>query len=291
MLKFNREINYEPSPELLRFWLFSRKHKYRLQLVTLPGLLQTRNFTLDTLGFVLVIGCELVGLANLMRVATNFKLIYAVGLFAADIVFALLYHLPKARKIRVANELLLTGDADRRETLQQSLVMGRILQYISATVIVGLAAFKAWGFYGLYGKGLDGLAFFIIMCYAVAATLHLICTGYFLFESFFLARVGLHRWFHRDESPRVRRSREFKTDKALKDYSVGPHFIKRTAGPGPDGMSSYIFEANGVLEDSDLQLFIQQQTNGLPERQLVATKGLELQMATIGITIVTSTYE
>ena len=54
MLKFNRQINYEPSNPILRFWLFTRKNKYQLQLVNLPGLFQTRNYTLDTLGFVLI---------------------------------------------------------------------------------------------------------------------------------------------------------------------------------------------------------------------------------------------
>lgn len=291
MLKFNKEINYEPPPQLLKFWLFTRKNKYQVQLLLLPGLFQTTNFALDTFGFIVVLICEFLGLMNLMRVAENFQFIYALGLFVADIIFAILYHIPKGHQISVANELILTKDPIRREELKQSLVSGKLLQYASAIVIIALALFKVWGFYGLYGKGIDGLSFLIVMCYAVAATLHLVCTGYFIFEIVLKIQLGIHKWFNLSSSPTNSRSSEFFTTKLVREYNIGPHSIKyiRDADgkivEDTHGQKGYRFEAKGVLEDYDLQLFIQEQTAGLAEKELIATKGLGLQMTTIGKTL------
>ena len=52
----------------------------------------------------------------------------------------------------------------------------------------------------------------------------------------------------------------------------------------------YIFETNGLLEDSDLHLFIEQQINGLAEKQLIAVKGLELQIETLSINLLNENY-
>src|SRR5690349_25100149 len=99
MVKFNHQIDYEPSKQILKFWLFSRKAKYQLQLVQLPGLFQTKNYLLDLIAFVLVLVCEFIGLMNLMIVSQDFKIIYVWGLFLADILFAILYHLPVSKKL------------------------------------------------------------------------------------------------------------------------------------------------------------------------------------------------
>ena len=287
MLKFSRTTNYEPSKQILKFWLWTRKSKYQVGL-DLPGLFQTFNFTLDTLGFLIVIICEVIGLVNLMRVAKDFHIIYAIGLFVADLIFAILYHLPKGSQKRVANEMVLTTDTNRQEDLNQSLFTGKALQIFSAVMIILIACFKVWAFWGFHPKT-DGLSFFILLCYAVAATLHLICSGYFLFECVFKLRVAYHHSFSRKQSPRNLRIREFTTTKSVREHNVDPHSLK-IIETLEGGLKKIRFETSGVLEDSDLHLFIEHQT-GLIEKQLIATKGLELQMETIGINLTNKNYE
>src|SRR5581483_5237476 len=76
--------------------------------------------------------------------------------------------------------LVIADDANEQARILASIAHRRVLSYICSFAIGVIAVVKVVSFYALQGGDFNGLTLAILLSYAVAAILHVSCTGYFL---------------------------------------------------------------------------------------------------------------
>jgi hypothetical protein len=172
--------DYDVKASSLRYWPHTRKSEQGIGVFSFVGLFSTWHPILDTFGFCVIILGEIYGLLNLYNVGAN--LAFVLGFFFGDIVFAILLHLPKKSNCINKNKLKLIDPASPSfVTISGNISKNNFFIISCSAVIIFIALIKILGFSSLYGLRFDGLVLSIIISYIVVATLHIICTGNFLF--------------------------------------------------------------------------------------------------------------
>lgn len=275
MPTIDHSLDFEPQINTKNFWLYSRKHENTYSGVKLPGLFRTYNYTLDTFGFCLIIILEVLGMVALKQV-TALPTIVIVALVAADLLFAILAHLPVAKICRIKNEIVLEDNPAKLANLNNQLSASKLWHYLPWIIIVGLALFKILGY--MANSIFDGTTVAICLAYAVVALLHIVCTGYFLFELF--NRIV----FFNPQKNQVLSSggningyRTQYLDKSTDfiDCKVNKHSIQKS-----DDADQYVLKTWGVFTDDDLQAMIMCQKNQ-QQKMLLAKEGLRHQYQNI----------
>ena len=294
MAEINPEENFEPSRDTKRVWRFTRKAPRIYPGLTLPGLFDTSNFTLDTALFLTVIILEIWGLVNLLSVG-QFNPIYAVFLFLLDLFFAIVRHLPIGNICELKNRLVYEDDVDEQTRIQKRISRSHFTSELFAIPIILIAVFKIISFYALQGGTINGLTAGVMVSYAIAALLHIKVTGYFLFGLL----TDIFWW--RDHN-RFLRQRDnlninnvpnrivsylqhpFKSSIPLKEARFYKHsldLISSASGANPSSSPyEYTFKTWGILFDNQLHNLITQQ--GTTDAKIVvAREGVRHQVIDI----------
>jgi len=271
MPTIDHSLNFEPQINTKNFWLYSRKYENTYSGVKLPGLFRTYNYTLDTFGFCLIVILEVLGMVALKQV-TALPTIVILALVTADILFAILAHLPVAKICRLKNEMVLEDNPARLANLRNQLGASKLLHYIPWVIIVGLALFKILGY--MTNSIFDGTTVAICLAYAVVALLHIVCTGYFLFECF--NRIIFFNPQKNQVLSLGGNINHFRTQLLEESIDfiaceVNKHSIQKS-----DDSNQYVLKTWGVLTDDDLQAMIMRQKTQ-QQKMLLAKEGLRHQ--------------
>jgi hypothetical protein len=253
MLNLDPGVDFEPSKTTKALWKWVRHGSFHVAGISVPGLFDITHFPLDCFAFTVVVALEAWGLVNFLRVG-RVQLIFVVGLFLADLAFAILAHYPRGGICLRSNQLVYEYKTENVARLRKHIGRGRLYSRVFATFIILIALFKIGSFIGLAGQ-FNGLVLAIVVSYAIAAVLHIISTGYFLYA--ILAQLFL--WANRnqfDAAPadenvfRIVDARPHKFDStiALSTGQVDKHNLEQRDG-------HYILNTWGVLTDRQVQAF------------------------------------
>ena len=267
--------NFEPNRNAKRMWLYTRKSKRIYRGVTLPGLFQTHMFWADAIGFTLVIALEWYGLANLWKVSPDFKFVYAAGLFAWDILFAVLFHMSHGPICENDNRAVAAEDGREQARYLARSSRSKLWRIPFAIAILAAALFKIVSFYSLQEEGFNGVTFAIGVSYAVVALLQIVSTGYFGSEI-------ILRWLIRSQMGRFLRenSNEFTAQKRHRMIPLASLIRATAAGhrlEPAENSANWRIEAVGILMDDDLHELVGEQSSD-DQKRTVAIHGLRLQL-------------
>ncbi len=279
--------DFEPSTRVKSLYLYTRKSPYKIDdEVTLPGLFQTAFLRFDALAFVGILLGEVYGLFNLYKVA-QFEIYMPIGLFLADVFFAVLAHIPRRVALEARMDYLVAKWNDAIDIKTKNDNVARALHKekkskrwtrIWEAAIIGLALFKILLFFGIYGR-FDGITLAVILSYVIVALLHVMSTGYFVF--------GLIHWIYlkSDENKHLsvgssesifRPGRERQTtimgakDGLVETTVNDKHHLERKES------NEYVLRTTGILMDDELHTFINVQRTQ-EQKKLVARGGFEQQ--------------
>lgn len=277
------DVNFEPSRDTKYWWLYTRKTSSLHAGVTLPGLFQTSQFNLDAAAFTVIVIGEIYGLYNLFIVA-QISILYVIGLFLADLIFAICRHIPQGSICKKENLRVLTDDPDKQARLHRQIVNLHRFSLIFTLLILSIALFKIVSFYALQGGVFDGITFAISLSYGIVGILHITSTGYFLSELLvsFLVWRDRNTFLSNIENSRftVKTTRKFylKSHILLENDDVAQHRIYLdTDGQTSENGYPQVMETWGVLTDNQLNDLIMQQKQA-EQKRIVAIEGLRHQL-------------
>lgn len=294
MFDFNYNENFEPSPNTKAFWLYTRKREMTAFGVTRPGLFATVNFEWQVVGFFAIFLLE--GIATWWAFQEGVAITAILVSIFADVVLAVLSHLPQPNITKLKNELLFvagTNLANARSRLSSR----RAVQRFFYLLIIVSACFKFYWFFAVY-EVFDSTALFVLTCYLIGALLHISCTGYAIFTAIFEIKIRReHREYNSSGgashafNPQQPRLHRFDTAIELQPVTVGRHKIERTAPPRQTASEQkatdvtverertsdgFFLYTNGILTDKELTQMIGQQIT--PDQQrVVAVEGVKHQ--------------
>lgn len=271
--------DFEPSRDTKMLWRFTRKSRSTYAGATLPGLFHTANELWDTLAFFLVVLLEVGGLASLVMVGAV-NVVYAVGIFALDLVLAFFRHLPIGRIVENENRLVYEGDSNRIAALRAQIHRDHFGPAICAFGIWLLAGFKVLSFYSLQDVGVNGLTLAVLVSYGVTAFIHAHATGYFIFLILFKLRWRRDRGRYEREAGaetsrtgRANRVHLFEADGSLRPHEVEGHQLvldgANAARPAPAGKAVFELRSKGLLTDRQVGAFLHFQP-GVVEKSALA---------------------
>lgn len=261
--------------------------------MALPGLFEEPDIRLDFALFIIVIGLEVWGLYNLLKVG-QFNPIFVVFLFLLDLVFAITRHLPRGLICVLENKLICSdGPVELAQLKSQKFYLNLVTGFF-AIMIIGVAAFKILSFYALQDE-FNPLTLAIIVSYAIAACIHIWVTGYFIFT------VLTMIFFWGDKKAFIRTARNggvarnqimaegmfnFPSPATLSRSSVDVmgtnnsryrgHHLEPNNNPGA-GPNDYRFRTWGLLLDEQLDDLATQQGNSVSVA-IVEREGIRHQL-------------
>ena len=243
---------FAPSGNTKSMWRFTRKKDWH-PAGTFPGLFQTHHYDVDATGFFLVIFLELWGLSNLLSVG-GIRFVHVAGLFAADLLFAICRHLPQGEICVDENLLAVTTDPQEKGKIRSRLFRRRAFTHLFSLLIFLCAALKVVGFFALQGGEWDGLTLLILVSYAVAAVLHIKCTGFFLAGAITSVRMWLdHRaWIEGGQTAISSQRHQFPSSASILPLEVEKHRLVSIV----DHPGVYALETQGILTDRQLKQFV-----------------------------------
>jgi hypothetical protein len=283
--------NYEPIASTKSKWLYTRKKSRQYGSLKMPGLFETYNFKTDRILFFVVLAMELYGMYILWQTLPN-PLLALIGL-PADLFFAIFMHLVIKDKIFYSNQLILAQygkyEFDINKSLQFTIdkcksklkffnlylfFFGLIITTIALTKILAIQHFADSE---TVSRGLRTL---IILIYCATAYIHITSTGYFLFElwfRYFVKNEQIQTIHHTQEqfinaqiSQGITRHREIPLKNDYNETIINGHSIIKQN-------NSTIFKSWGILQDDELNNFVQLQPN-LDLKQQLAIELLNFQM-------------
>lgn len=280
----DQDRDFEPTRNAKHWWLYTRKSSTVCAGVTLPGLFQTSQFFMDTLGFFGALTLELFGLYMLYSIG-QIILFFTVSYFLADVILAISRHIPQGKICMLMNEIVISNDPKEIFVKIRRIRNRKIIQYVLSIFIVGMASFKVFSFYAMI-EALDPQVVIVCMSYLIVAYLHIKCTGYFLFEilAWYLVRRDRNRYF-RGAGCAIgdHRRHFFNANPALVNAEIhlspkGSHRLHHTPPEG-DG-NAHALETWGVLIDAQLHI-LQGGQMWDEQRRVVAVEGLKHQLNNI----------
>lgn len=287
MPRINPNENFEPSRSTKFWWTYTRKTSTYHSGVTLPGLFQTSQFYLDSTAFFIIIIGELYGLYNLYVIA-QISFVFVVGLFLADLIFAIIGHIPQGISCRANNILALSEDRKRIGIEKKSIRRWRLLSLGAYIIIITLALFKIISFYALQGGVFDGITLAIILSYGIVAILHISSTGYFLSELLLSIMLWRERnkFYSNDEDSsffKINGSRKslIISEVPLENANVDKHKLyPASKSKAKESKYQYYLETWGILTDRQLESLIGHQKLRV-QMQVLAGEGLRHQFVNI----------
>jgi hypothetical protein len=300
--EFKRKYpDFMPSKEVKADWLYSLKKEANIQNAPMPGLFQSENYSLMLAGVCLVLLLEIGATVISYRYGVSWGAIGAAIII--DFVLAFLAHKPQKSICLLQNKLFIQEDALVREQLRREISSKKLVKNFWFALIIMSGIFKFYWFYDVYRENLisigllfDAYTLLVLMCYLVGAALHIVCTGYMLFTSFFHYRV------HKEETTyinsinkdgqevnqgadRYLKITEFSdnpiinTTIELLPHSVGKHQL--ILDPKFDSTQTdspkYVFKIWGLLLDEELRQFVTHQ-NFAAQRDVIARAGVSIQL-------------
>lgn len=292
MNMIHNKDGYVPSRDVLFRWLGTRKRPYQIGPVQLPGLFQTANEQLYALLFMTALVLELFGLYNLQRVG-DIVTYASLGLFAADLVAALMLHTGRGRLCEMANRLIVTMEPEKKARLLASIPYWHgVVRWLGGTAVIALAAAKLGCFLSYVDPDTAlGITLLVAVSYALVGLLHLVVTGWFLWQTFTAFSLWWQRlWTLRgteDGECVIKGVREvyFNSPLALITGRVEGHELRevgRTAN-----RFDYVVRMKGILLDSDVASFGALQRTA-EQKAIVARDLLAAQLEWLGSSAVSA---
>lgn len=286
--EFKREYpEFMPGPSVKNFWLFTLKKEANIQSATMPGLFQSVNYSLLLAGFALIIILE--------GAATKIASVYGVSLMAilaaivVDIILAVISHIYHGKICLLKNKLFIEETKQKRDQINRSISNLKWWSWFWYTIILFSGLFKFYWFYIVYkiylipfGLNYDAYSILVFFCYFVASWLHIFCTGYVFYTSYFHYRI------HKEERKYI----YLPEDKLLDDNSLrdkrNPRPITANVEliPVKEGSHSlykdekdgkYYLETLGIFLDEELRRMIDRQHNA-DQRRTLAQEGVRIQL-------------
>jgi phosphate transport system substrate-binding protein len=276
--------NIEPGRSKKRAALSARKVPRKFGSIVLPGLFDIAYPHRDTILFLIAIFLECYGLHNL-RLVGDIQLMAAGGLFALDLVAALMWHCGQARRAELANRLAVTSDPAERAALKVRYPLTfTVVRILGAIAIVGLAVFKTLTFMSFTGGETPlGTILLIAVTYGVVGLIHLLVTGFFLANLSFqigmlIERRKTLRHEPLSEAPNYvkgHRRHLFETVVKLEPTTLGKHELVFLGDHS--GIFAFDLRSWGLLLDAELsEMILNQHT--LEQKAILAEEGLRAQL-------------
>ena len=258
--------NYEPSSDLKRRWLYTKKSELKFGKLVLPGLFQSSGYKTQKILISCVLVIEIYGLYILYNVLPQPLL--ALIFTALDFVLAILAHLFKHQICLSKNKLILAkngiafrddGKSSEYEIRYQKKKIFWRLFYergvYAIIIILALIKMKQTLQYGSYIA--VGQLILICVLYGIAALIHITTTGYFFAELWF--RYGFF-WggimrekrdlketaSHKENTNRVTTYINYDLEKKYNTVINNKQIIENKV------TSSSIFKLWGILQDEEL---------------------------------------
>lgn len=286
MPTINNSINFEPSRDVKRGFLETRKHPKTDGGVERPGLIQTARFAADSAGACGVIAAEAIGLLALKEVG-DINLGAALCLFVIDINAALMWHCGRSLHCEIQNRIVILDDsADQEAERLRSPWWHPGVRWLGALCLILLALGKFAAFYSYVGDETPrGYMVLVAASYFAALALHLSgATAYFFAEVRLIVRVALEqrrmlRSKKRSSSPfyiHGHRRHRFTTSCELVEHEVNRHRLQ-AVGSVPGGGFAYDLLFWGLPNDGDIEALIGAQHSG-EQKAAVARAGVAAQV-------------
>ncbi len=283
MLTWDPKLDFEPSRTTKKLWLFVRKAPRVISGVTLPGLFQIAHFSVDTALFMAVLGLEIWGLANLLRLSGVSWVYMALPVFV-DLALAIFRHLPYGALCRMENQLVVAKAPVELAILRRRIRSRKVFMGFFSGLILLAGLFKAQIFWAATYGSFDSLIAGILLSYFLAAIIHIRCTGFFLFGIFTSISLWLDkRRYERGKSSGAaidstvtvgsrRHSHELEPSSDLTVVSAREQRISRV-----DGGSHFWFETWSLFRDEELEALASAQRTE-EQSSFVAREGLRHQL-------------
>jgi hypothetical protein len=292
--EFRREYpEFMPSSSVKHLWLSTFKKEANIQSATMPGLFQSVNYSLLLAGVFFILILEIGATTIAYRYGVSWGAIGAAIL--VDFGLALISHWNHSKICETKNILFIEEKRQIRDQLNRELGSLKRLKWVFCGLIMLSGFFKFYWFYIVYriflipfGISTDAYTILVFCCYFFGAILHILCTGYVLFTSYFHYRI------HKEETKYIYLSNNNKDDKEhglddlfeseaqprpinsnveLVPATVGRHKLYKN-----DENNQYILETTGVLLDEELRQIIDKQHNA-EQRATLANQGIKVQLA------------
>ena len=275
-MEFNISENFEPSKWLKNFSLYTHKDSYDIGagLEEPPGLFQVNwlRYIGYFIGVAVIAGIEYWAYKQVQQ-RTNANVV--LGAILIDILFALVAHIGVNKIQKLKNERFLEKDRDLRDAKDKAIGQQRIWFYVGIILISLSTAVKIY--YLLKINPPLNILFLIMVAYVLGSTLHIICTGYFVFETIFHVRF----WYeHRKSKGKAKGKYMYdRGDYEEKEIGIGNieitehnnHKIIRKEN------GSFWLQTKGLLTDTELAVFVNRQKEK-ESKKLVADAGVSRQL-------------
>lgn len=270
---FNRNENYLPSQRTINLSLFSKKKRYESYNAFRPGLIGVEGYNWQALAFILILLIE--GGATIYAKSQGIKIEAIVVAIFVDIILAIAAHVRHSKLVRLKNEKVFRPD-DQKGRILNSIKKEKRFKSFFNSLILFSGLFKAYLFFTAFGRINDIIPWGVAIFYMVAAILHVLFTGYFIFTSiYYISNRKDRKRFensNRKENNHDSEKRiELKATEPIsfKKVAIGKHAITQEN-------DKYYLVTQGILTDFELDELI-----GLQEddsaRILLCKKGVEHQ--------------
>lgn len=277
-MEFNIRENFEPSKWLKNFSLFTYKDSYDIGagLEKPPGLFQVNwlRYIGYLIGVAIIAGIEYWAYKQ-VKSRTDASVI--LGAILIDILFALVAHIGTNKIQKLKNDLFLETNKDSQDGIKDAIGRQRIWRYIGITLISLSTAVKLYFTLKVLTKAGINILFLMMTAYVVGSILHIICTGYFVFETIFHLRF----WYEHVMS-RGRAKGKYMYDRGKYEEKViemgnivvtehnNHKIIQKEDG-------SFCLQTKGLLTDTELAVFVTRQKED-ESKKLVARAGVSRQL-------------
>ena len=288
--EFPLNSKFQPTPEVLNYWLYTKKKPSSGGHLTLPGLFQTAEYSTQMLAFFAILVLELVPTIYGIDEGVLWQAIVAA--IFIDIFLAIVSHLWHDKICLNRNLLVVATSPDQKEGIKRIIATHKGYTNFFYFLIIISGCLKFYFFFDAY-MVIDAIAGGVLVCYLLGALLHISYTGYFLYTSRF-------NYLFYTEFNKFSKQHTVEDAKASDKYAISidnsPYRTIDTGGQNvqlekgdyhghkiePKGDTSYSFITSGVLTDKDLSELLNRQ-NGDTNKTYVAKTGLKLQLESIGV--------
>jgi hypothetical protein len=177
---FKPKDNFEPSRSTKNFWLYTKKTAE--DHGDLPGMFNTEGYSTQLLAFIGIFILE--GFATLYGYNQGMSLGAVGGCIVADIAFAAGAHYLQKEVCELKNKNFVNFNLTDHVRINRCAGVNKVWNF----AIVASAGFKCYCYYET-SMNVDGYLIGVVVCYLVAALLHILYTGYFLYTTSFNYRI------------------------------------------------------------------------------------------------------
>ena len=268
---------FEPSKELRQFGLYTKKFSLASHDAERPGIFSVYGYPWYALAVLGILILE--GIALYLSIEKGVDINAVLGLIIIDFFIAGIGHHLTIKEIKYRENKLVFTDGLEAENINSQIRSRKQIKLVSHLLILAMAMLKCHWFLEVYFRsgGIDAIALIVCLFYILAAFLHIVATGYFIYTSIFYIRRWLQRRKHRTS-----RGKEFAFDLA----NPRKHYFKPEIAliPAQSSRQSlyleadhWVLETHGVFTDLQLDELVGKQHSALQKKALVI-EGVRHQM-------------